>query len=131
MLEFDKFKASDGKIETVTLSELKQEELMALVEFIYDNRSLLSEKEKKHVQSLYKAADKYEIPHLQDLCRNELIASLNSSNVYNVYELSLYPCDEALKVSALNYILRNLKTICNNDDQFKASLPIIQILPSR
>ncbi|CAH8263506.1 unnamed protein product [Arabidopsis lyrata] len=114
ILEFDKFKASDGKIETVTLSELKQEELEALVEFIYNNRSMLSEKEKKHVQSLYKAADKYEIPHLRDLCRNELIASLNSSNVFNIFELSVIPIDSTLYDYAVKFIIRNLRTMCDS-----------------
>ncbi|KAG7567695.1 BTB/POZ domain, partial [Arabidopsis thaliana x Arabidopsis arenosa] len=114
MLEFDKFKASNGKIETVTLSELKQEELEALVEFIYNNRSVLSEKEKKHVGSLYIAADKYEIPHMRDLCRNELIASLNSSNVFNIFELSVIPIDSTLYDSAVKFIIRNLRTMCDS-----------------
>ncbi|KAG7641988.1 BTB/POZ domain [Arabidopsis suecica] len=114
MLEFDKFKASDGKIETVTLSELNKEELEALVEFIYNNRSVLSVKEKKHVQALYIAADKYEIPHLRDLCRKELISSLNSSNAFNILELSFIPFDKAMNDSAAIFIVRNLGTICNS-----------------
>ncbi|CAL9233993.1 unnamed protein product [Arabidopsis halleri] len=114
MLESDKFKASDGKIETVTLYELKQEELEALVEFIYNNRSVLSGHEKKHVRSLYIAADKYEIPHLRDLCRNELISSLNLSNALNVLELSLIPFDKALNNSAAKFIVKNLRTICDS-----------------
>ncbi|EFH55095.1 hypothetical protein ARALYDRAFT_901145 [Arabidopsis lyrata subsp. lyrata] len=116
MLESEKFKVLDGKIETVTLYELKQEELEALVEFIYNNRSVLSKKEKKHVGSLYKAANKYEIPHMQDLCRNELITSLNSSNALNVLEMSLNPIDRVLTFYALRYIIPNLKTICNSDE---------------
>ncbi|KAG7572149.1 BTB/POZ domain, partial [Arabidopsis suecica] len=114
MLEFDKFKVLDGKIETVTLSELKQEELEALVEFIYNNRSVLSEKEKKHVRPLYIAADKYEIPHLRDLCRNELISSINLSNAFNILELSLIPFEKALNDSAAKFIVRNLGTICDS-----------------
>ncbi|CAN6830307.1 unnamed protein product [Brassica oleracea] len=65
MLESYKFKGTVDQIETVTLSELKQEELEALVWFIYNNRSVLSEKEKKHAQILFVAADKYDIPHLR------------------------------------------------------------------
>ncbi|EOA28351.1 hypothetical protein CARUB_v10024556mg [Capsella rubella] len=112
MLESDNIKTSDGNIETVTLHVLKQEELEALVEFIYNNRSVLSLKEKKHVQSLYIAADKYKIPHLRDLCRNELISSLNLANVLNFMELSLIPFDKALNDSAAKFIVRNLGTIC-------------------
>lgn len=74
---------------------------------------MLSEEEKKHVQSLYVAADKYEILHLRDLCRNELISSLNSSNALNVLELSLIPFDKALNDSAAIFVVRNLLAICN------------------
>ncbi|XP_019084097.1 PREDICTED: disease resistance protein RPS6-like isoform X1 [Camelina sativa] len=58
IFESDKFKAS-SKLETITLSELKQEELEAFVEFIYSDGSMLSEKAKQHVRSLYRAADKF------------------------------------------------------------------------
>ncbi|ESQ52757.1 hypothetical protein EUTSA_v10017873mg [Eutrema salsugineum] len=101
-------------VETVTLSELKQEELEAFVELIYSNRSVLSANEKKHAQSLYLAADKYEIPHLGDLCRNEIISSLNSSNALNVLEFSLIYFDKALTDSAAKFIVRNFRTICNS-----------------
>lgn len=113
MLESDTLKAKVGQIETVTLSELKQEELEALVEFIYNNRSVLSEKEKKHVQTLFVAADKYDIPHLRDVCRQELISSLKLANVINILVLSLIPFDEALNNAAAMYVVRNLLAICD------------------
>ncbi|EOA28497.1 hypothetical protein CARUB_v10024710mg [Capsella rubella] len=119
ILESDKFKASDGKIETITLFELKQEALEAFVEFIYHNSSILSEKEKKHVPSLYIAADKYEVLLLRDLCRNELIASLDLPNALNVLELSMITSDKALNDSAAKFIVRNFKTICKTAE-FKA-----------
>ncbi|XP_048610013.1 putative BTB/POZ domain-containing protein At2g40440 [Brassica napus] len=113
MLESDKFKGTADQIETVTLSELKQEELEALVGFIYNNRSVLSEKEKKHAQTLFVAADKYDIPHLRDLCRKELISSLKLANVINILELSLIPFDEALNDAATMFVVRNLLAICD------------------
>ncbi|XP_019097596.1 PREDICTED: BTB/POZ domain-containing protein At5g48510-like [Camelina sativa] len=73
MLESDELKTSAKQVETITLSDMKQEELEAFVEFIYSDGSMLSEKVKKHARSLYLAADKYEIPHLRDLCRTQLI----------------------------------------------------------
>ncbi|CDY19060.1 BnaA04g18000D [Brassica napus] len=100
--------------ETVTFSELKHEELEALVKFIYSDGSGLSAKEKEHVRSLYVTADKYEIPHLRDLCRNELVKSLNLSNALEVLELSLIPLDNALHDAAFCYIINNLKTIANS-----------------
>ncbi|XP_024009992.1 putative BTB/POZ domain-containing protein At4g04090 [Eutrema salsugineum] len=51
MFEPDKCKAS-SRLETITLSEMKHEELEAFVEFIYSDGSMLSEKAKKHVRSL-------------------------------------------------------------------------------
>ncbi|CAN7061316.1 unnamed protein product [Brassica rapa subsp. trilocularis] len=100
--------------ETVTFSELKHEELEAFVKFIYSDGSGLSAKEKEHVRSLYVTADKYEIPHLRDLCRNELVKSLNLSNALEVLELSLIPLDNALHDAAFCYIINNLKTIANS-----------------
>ncbi|KAH0924624.1 hypothetical protein HID58_016880 [Brassica napus] len=113
MLESDKFKGTADQIETVTLPELKQEELEALVGFIYNNRSVLSEKEKIHAQTLFVAADKYDIPHLRDLCRKELISSLKLANVINILELSLIPFDEALNDAAVMFVVRNLLAICD------------------
>ncbi|KAF8079872.1 hypothetical protein N665_0996s0026 [Sinapis alba] len=63
MLESDDVKSEAKKVETVTLSEMKKEELEALVEFMYSDGTVLSAKAKQHVRSLFLAADKYEIPH--------------------------------------------------------------------
>ncbi|KAL1198965.1 putative BTB/POZ domain-containing protein [Cardamine amara subsp. amara] len=117
MLEPDKFKDS-SKLETITLSEMKQEELEAFVEFIYSDGSILSEKAKQHVRSLYCAADKYEIPHLRDLCRNELIASLNFLNALALFELAQIPLDKALAFAALKTIRAN-KIAITNSAEFK------------
>ncbi|KAL1198964.1 putative BTB/POZ domain-containing protein [Cardamine amara subsp. amara] len=117
MFEPDKFKDS-SKLETITLSEMKQEELEAFVEFIYSDGSILSEKAKQHVRSLYCAADKYEIPHLRDLCRNELIESLNSSNALALFELAQIPFDTALTLAALITIRAN-KIAITNSAEFK------------
>ena len=68
MLEEDECKTSSGK-EIITLSEMKHEEVKALVEFIH-NSGLTPCAE--HARSLYLAADKYEIPHLRNLCRTNL-----------------------------------------------------------
>ncbi|CAH2058618.1 unnamed protein product [Thlaspi arvense] len=103
------------KLETVTLSEMKHEEVEALVEFMYSvDGSIPIEVLKKHVRSLYLAADKYEIPHLRDLCRNELISSLNSSNALNVLELAQIPFDTALYNAAFTAIRTSLKTIASS-----------------
>lgn len=102
-------------METVTLSEIKQDEVEALVEFMYSDGSLLSVKE-QHVRSLYIVADKYEIMHLRDLCRYELISSLNSSNALDFLELAQIPFDKVLNDAAFNYIKTNITTIANSDE---------------
>ncbi|CAA7054362.1 unnamed protein product [Microthlaspi erraticum] len=110
MFESDKFKAS-SMMETVTVSDLKHEELVAFVEFIYSDGSMLSENAKQHAVSLYRAAAEYEIPHLGDLCRNVLISSLNSSNALKVLALSENPSDNALSDAALKVIKTHQRTI--------------------
>lgn len=110
MFESDEIKAS-AQLETITLSEMKHEELEAFVGFIYSDGSMLSAEEMQHVRSLYLAADKYEIPHLRDLCRSHLISSLNSSNALNILELAQIPFDETLNDAAFTIIITNLSTI--------------------
>ncbi|KAH0930120.1 hypothetical protein HID58_015847 [Brassica napus] len=112
MLEEDECKTSSEK-EIITLSEMKHEELKALVEFIYSDGSTPCA---GHARSLYLAADKYEIPHLRDLTRNELISSLNASNALDVYELAQIPFDDALNNAALSCIRMNIATIAYSDE---------------
>ncbi|CAH8332499.1 unnamed protein product [Eruca vesicaria subsp. sativa] len=114
MMESDELKSS-SKLETVTFSEMKHEELEALVQFIYSvDGSITSETLKKHVRSLYLAADKYEIPHLRDICRNQLISSLNASNALNILELAQIPFDKALNDAAFTAIKNNISTIASS-----------------
>lgn len=112
MLEKDECKTSSEK-EIITLSEMKHEEVKALVEFIYSNGSRPCA---WHARTLYLAADKYEIPHMRDLCRNELISSLNASNALDVYELAQIPFDDALNQAALDCIRMNITTIAYSDE---------------
>ncbi|KAG2332363.1 hypothetical protein Bca52824_003543 [Brassica carinata] len=65
-------------------------------------------------RSLYLAADKYEIPHLRDLCRNQLRSSLNSSNALNIIELAQIPFDKALNDAAFTTIKDNISTIASS-----------------
>ncbi|XP_019100731.1 PREDICTED: putative BTB/POZ domain-containing protein At2g40450 [Camelina sativa] len=117
ILESDEFKASAKLVETVTLSEMKHEEVIALVEFIYSvDGSISSESLKKHVRSLFLAADKYEIPHLRDLCRNELISSLSPSNALSILELAQIPFDKALNDAAFTKIITNMSTIASGEE---------------
>ncbi|ESQ30840.1 hypothetical protein EUTSA_v10011969mg, partial [Eutrema salsugineum] len=116
ILESDEVKTSANPVETVTLSEMTQEGLEALVEFMYSDGSMLSEKVKQHVRSLYLVADKYEILHLRDLCRDELISSLNSSNALEFLELAQIPFDKVLNDAAFNYIIRKISMIASSDE---------------
>lgn len=79
---------------------MTHEELETSLEFMY-NGSLPDTKLMQHVRQLYLAAVKYEIPYLQDLCRNHLIVSMNSSNAFDVLELAEIPSDKILKDASL------------------------------
>ncbi|XP_019089412.1 PREDICTED: putative BTB/POZ domain-containing protein At2g05330 [Camelina sativa] len=107
LLNSDEFKTSSKQVETITLSEMKQEDLEAFVEFIYSDGSMLSEKVKRHARALYLAADKYKILQLRDLCRSELISSLDMANSLDFLELAQTPFDKVLNDAALNYIKTN------------------------
>ncbi|XP_010537484.1 PREDICTED: putative BTB/POZ domain-containing protein At2g40440 [Tarenaya hassleriana] len=123
MLESDECKASQD--ETITLSELKHEELKTFLEFLY-NGSLSFTELKQHVRPLYLAADKYEIPYLQDLCRNHLISNLNSSNALDVLELSDIPSDKPLNEAVSRYIIEHMDEIAFSQN-FK---PFVEKNPS-
>ncbi|KAG2332361.1 hypothetical protein Bca52824_003541 [Brassica carinata] len=116
MMESDALKSS-SKLETVTFSEMKHEELEALVKFMYSiDGSIPPHSLKKHVRSLYLAADKYEIPHLRDICRNQLILSLNASNALNILELAQTPFDKDLNDAAFTIIKNNISTIASSPE---------------
>ncbi|CAL9242617.1 unnamed protein product [Arabidopsis halleri] len=116
MFELDEFKTSAKHVETITLSEMKQDELEAFVEFLYSDGSMLSVNVKQHARSLYLAADKYEIPHLRDLCRAELISSLSLSHSLDILELAQIPFDKVLHDAAFSYIITNISTIASSDE---------------
>ncbi|ESQ38170.1 hypothetical protein EUTSA_v10029325mg [Eutrema salsugineum] len=126
MLEQDESKASLG-MEIITLSEMKHEEVKALVEFLYSDGTMPCEE--MHARSLYLAADKYEIPHLRNLCRNQLISSLNLSNALDILELAQIPFDNALNDAALVFIKTNISKIVSSDELklFAASNPNLTI----
>lgn len=129
MLESDKLEAFSAP-ETITLLEMKYEELESLVKFMYsDVVSVSSTELKKHVRSLYLAADKYKILHLQDLCRNELISSLNLSNALDILVLSQIPLDKPLNDAVLSFIARNIYTIvdCGDFRLFVAKNPNLAV----
>lgn len=92
--------------ETITLSDLKREELEVFVEFCYAGGSMPFEKLRKHAMSLYRESDKYDIPYLRDFCRNQLMLSTNATEIL---ELSKVPLDETLHDFATNYIASHLR----------------------
>lgn len=129
MLELDEFKTSTKQVETITLADMKQDELEAFVEFIYSDGSMLSANVKQHARLLYLAADKYEILHLRDLCRTELISSLSLSNSLDLLELAQIPFDKVLHDAAFSYIKENISTIASSDEfkLFVASNPNLAV----
>ncbi|XP_010484934.1 PREDICTED: BTB/POZ domain-containing protein At5g48510-like [Camelina sativa] len=82
-----------------------------------------------HKLILYLAADKYEIPHLRDLCRTELISSLSLSNSLDLLELAQIPFDKVLNDAAFGYIKTNISTIASSDEfkLFVASSPNLAV----
>ncbi|XP_024004171.1 putative BTB/POZ domain-containing protein At2g40440 [Eutrema salsugineum] len=108
ILETDDCKASPK--ETITLSEMTKGELETFLEFMY-NGSLPDKKLVQHVHSLYQAADKYEIPYLQDICRKQLIDSMNTSNAFDLLELAKIHSDEIFEDSLSEFITRHMEEI--------------------
>lgn len=108
ILESDECKAAAS--DTIALPELNQEELESLLEFLYSG-TLPADKAQKHVYPLFVAADKYEIPYLQEFCERHMLASLSSSNALDILEISDLCSNKTLKETALNFIVRNVDDV--------------------
>lgn len=105
MLDLDGYVAPPN--ETITLPELNYEELECLLEFLYRGHLPL-EKVEKHVYALTIAADKYDISSLQKVCENQMLRSLNTTNVLEVLQISDTCSNQRLKDAALNFIVKNM-----------------------
>ncbi|KAF3524910.1 hypothetical protein Bca4012_099656 [Brassica carinata] len=104
----------DGKEkETIILYGMNHEALEVFIEFMYVGNSIqYSEKLKKHARSLYFAANLYSIPLLRDLCRYQLMSSLNIGNALDILEISKDdPREKTLHDEARCYVIRHMKEI--------------------
>lgn len=108
MLDSDAYKAPAS--DTIMLPELNHQELESLLEFLYSG-NLPSEKLEKHVYSLTRAADKYDIPYLLKFCERHMLRFLNSSNALDVLEISDTCSNKTLKETALNFIVKNMEDV--------------------
>ncbi|KAK3003176.1 hypothetical protein RJ639_018074 [Escallonia herrerae] len=108
MLDSDGCKAPPS--DTIILPDLNYEEVDSLLEFLYSGH-LPKEKMEKHVYTLCISADKYEIPFLQRFCENQMLESLSSSNALDVLEISDTCCNQSLKETALNFIVKNMEDV--------------------
>ncbi|ESQ52222.1 hypothetical protein EUTSA_v10017613mg, partial [Eutrema salsugineum] len=106
MLDSDECKISTEK--SITVPDLSYEELNALLKFFYTG---ILRPTNKHIRALYIAAYKYDIPYLQDLCRDHLISSLSLINVLDVLELSTIPSDDNLRYYAASFVLLHREEI--------------------
>ncbi|MCL7049913.1 hypothetical protein MKW94_008801 [Papaver nudicaule] len=108
MLASDSCKAEPN--DSISLPEFSHEELETFLEFLYRG-DLGIEKFEKHFCSLFVAADKYGIPHLQQFSEQQLLKLLNPSNALKVLELSEVVSNETLKLAALKLIVLQYKEI--------------------
>ncbi|XP_040947462.1 BTB/POZ domain-containing protein At3g56230-like, partial [Gossypium hirsutum] len=132
ILSSDNWKAQPTDTDTITLSELSTEELESLLEFLYTG-DLPADKFKNHVYALCAAADKYEIPYLQESCERYMLNSLNASNALDVLDISILYPKKKLKETTLNFIVRNMKSIVSSQkyEEFASSNPHLCVEVSR
>ncbi|KAG7533268.1 BTB/POZ domain, partial [Arabidopsis thaliana x Arabidopsis arenosa] len=100
---------NDSSIKIYVLSDMTTyDELKTFLEFIYSG-SLPDTIPLEHFRTLYVGAKEYEIPYLQEVCRNHLIASMNSSDAFDVLELAEIHSDRILKDAISEFITTNMK----------------------
>ncbi|XP_022744289.1 BTB/POZ domain-containing protein At1g01640-like [Durio zibethinus] len=132
MLDSVGCKAPSSDTDMITLSELNTEELESLLEFLYTG-NLPLDKLEKHVFKLYAAADKYEIPYLQESCEHYMLNSLTTWNAVDVLEISDAHSSETLKEGTLNFIVRNMKGVVSSlkYEDFASSNPHLCVQMTR
>ncbi|XP_052883046.1 BTB/POZ domain-containing protein At3g56230-like isoform X4 [Gossypium arboreum] len=132
ILNSDDCKAPLTDTDTITLSELSTEELKSFLEFLYTG-DLPADKFKKHVYALCVAADKYEIPYLQESCERYMLNSLNASNALDFLDISNLHSKKKLKETTLNFIVRNMKSIVLSQkyEEFAFSNPHLSLEVTR
>ncbi|XVE86128.1 hypothetical protein DITRI_Ditri18aG0011200 [Diplodiscus trichospermus] len=108
----DMLNSDTGNI--ITLPELNSEELECLLEFLYSG-SLPLDKLEKHVYPLFLAAEKYEIPYLQEFCHCYMLNSMNASSVLDILETSEVCSNKGLKEIALSFIFSNTEAVVLSD----------------
>ncbi|KAK7387490.1 hypothetical protein VNO78_28339 [Psophocarpus tetragonolobus] len=111
MLEGDECKEEASN--SISIPDLKHEELESLLEFLYSG-SLGVEKLEKHVYALSQAADKYEIPHLLKHCERYLLTSLSTCNALETLEIADTCSNLNLKETTLNFLLKNIQHIVSS-----------------
>ncbi|CAA7013490.1 unnamed protein product [Microthlaspi erraticum] len=114
--------------ETVTLSEMTREELETFLEFLYKG-SLPDAKLVQHHRSLYLSAHKYEIPYLQDLCRKELISTIDVSNVFHKLDLAKKYSDKILEAAVSWFIESHVVEVAFSSkfESFVESYPALAV----
>ncbi|KAA3464585.1 BTB/POZ domain-containing protein isoform X2 [Gossypium australe] len=132
ILSSDNCKAPPTDTDTITLSELSTEELKSFLEFLYTG-DLPADKFKKHVYALCVAADKYEIPYLQESCERYMLNSLNASNALDILDISNLHSKKKLKETTLNFIVQNMKSIVSSQkyEEFASSNPHLSVEVTR
>ena len=109
----------------VKLLEIHKE-LEPLLEFLYVG-SLLEEKMHKHIMILSKAAYKYEIWYLWELCAHHSLLSLTSSDDLEVIHLAYYCRHKALLEAALKLIVEEAqeRIYCKEFIDFANKYPLM------
>ena len=79
------------------------------------------------------AADKYDVPGLKEECIRILLIHLQESNAFELLIWAEQNSVEKVKEGTLNYVARNLKTICQMEDweSFILNYPQLSLLITR
>ncbi|CAA0824966.1 BTB/POZ domain-containing protein [Striga hermonthica] len=119
--------------ESITLSEMTNEELQCLIEFLLYKGNLPKEMVEKHLYLLAMAADEYDIAPLRKVCEHHLKESLSTSNALDILEISNTCSFKSLKDATLDFIAKNFKDIIYSKryDDFTIDNPHLAVTITR
>uniref|UniRef100_T1PG99 BTB/POZ domain protein n=1 Tax=Musca domestica TaxID=7370 RepID=T1PG99_MUSDO len=103
---------TEFKAHTFVLSARSVAEVMKeMLNYLYTDRKIPNQM----AAPLYTAANKYALLHLQDMCEQALIETMDVASVADTLRFADLHGNERLKTKAITFIARNIKTVTDTE----------------
>uniref|UniRef100_A0A1I8M9I4 Uncharacterized protein n=1 Tax=Musca domestica TaxID=7370 RepID=A0A1I8M9I4_MUSDO len=95
----------------ITIEDMDAEVMKEMLNYLYTDRKIPNQM----AAPLYTAANKYALLHLQDMCEQALIETMDVASVADTLRFADLHGNERLKTKAITFIVRNIKTVTDTE----------------